>query len=57
MVNPFKHVVSVASSMFASADQCDYFDHTTLKVGAVVVMPIVAPIAFVAALFKPSEGR
>jgi hypothetical protein len=37
--------------MFTAADQCDYFDHTTLKVGAVIVTPIVAPIAFISAFF------
>ncbi len=40
------------SGLFTSADQCDYFAHGPLKVGAVLVTPIVAPIAFVSALFQ-----
>lgn len=55
MVNPIKHTGNVVASMFTSADQCDFFDHTTLKVGAVMVTPIVAPIAFIASFFKAKE--
>jgi hypothetical protein len=38
--------------MFSAADGCDFFDPTTLKVGAVLVTPIAAPVAFIAALFS-----
>lgn len=55
MVNPFKHTAKTVAGMFASADQCDCFDPTTLKVGAVLVTPIVAPVAFLAAFLV--KGR
>lgn len=51
MINPFKHTAKTVSGMFTSADQCDFFDHTTLKFGAVLVTPIVAPVSFLAAFF------
>lgn len=57
MRNPFKAVGSAVSGMFTAADGCDFFDPTTLKVGAVLVTPIVAPVAFVAALFQKAEGK
>lgn len=43
------------AGMFAAANECDFFDHSTLKVGAAVVTPIVAPIAFLSAFFKKRE--
>jgi hypothetical protein len=55
MKNPFKASGSAVSGMFAAADGCDFFDHTTLKVGAVLATPIVAPVAFVAAFFQGQE--
>lgn len=51
MVKHFTHTAKTVAGMFTAADECDFFDHTTLKVGAVVVTPIVAPVAFVAAFF------
>jgi hypothetical protein len=54
MVNPFTHTGHVVRDMFTSTEQCDFFDHTTLKVGAVIITPIVAPIAFISAFFKKS---
>jgi hypothetical protein len=57
MKNPFKAAGSAVSGMFSAADGCDFFDPTTLKVGAVIVTPIVAPVAFVAALFQKPDGQ
>jgi hypothetical protein len=57
MNNPFKAVGGAVSGMFTSADQCDFFNPTMLKVGAVIVTPIVAPVAFIAAFFQKSDKK
>jgi hypothetical protein len=55
MKNPFTASGKALPAMFRAADGCDFFNPSALKVGAVVITPIVAPIAFVAALFSPKE--
>jgi len=57
MVNPFTHTGKAAAGMFNAADECDFFDHATLKVGAVIVTPIVAPIAFLSAFFTKGKSQ
>ena len=55
MKNPFKAAGSAVAGMYTSANQCDFFNPTALKVGATLVVPIVAPVAFVAALFQAKD--
>lgn len=57
MRNPFKAVSKSVSGMFSAADGVDFFDHNTLKVGAVLITPIVAPVVFVAAFFQKPEVK
>ena len=57
MVNPFKATGDAVKGMYAAADGCDFFDHNILKVGATMVTPIVAPVAFVAALFATKKAK
>jgi len=57
MVNPFTHTGKAVAGMFNAADECDFFDHATLKVGAVIVTPIVAPIAFLSAFFTKGKSQ
>ena len=52
MVNPFTHAGKAVAGMFKAADECDFFAPTPLKVGATLITPIVAPVAFVSAFFK-----
>lgn len=55
MVNPFVHAGKSVAGMFKAPDECDFFAPTPLKIGAVLVPPIVAPVAFVAAFFRKSK--
>lgn len=52
MKNPFKAAGSAVSGMYTAADGCDFFSPTALKIGATAVAPVIASVAFVAALFQ-----
>ena len=55
MKNPFAATGNAVAGMFRAADQCDFYDPTILKAGAVLVTPIVAPVAFMAAFFQKGK--
>lgn len=55
MQNPFIVSGKAVKDMFDSTNNVDFFDHRVLKVGAVIVTPIVAPIAFVSAFFTSKK--
>ena len=56
MKNPFKAAGGAVAGMFAAARSSDCAPGPA-KFGAVLVTPIVAPVAFVAAFFQKSDKK
>jgi len=55
MINPFKAVGSTVGGMFQSDQNLDFMGPTLPSIAAVLVTPIVAPVAFIAAFFTSKE--
>jgi hypothetical protein len=56
MINPFKAAGSAVSGMFSAAASSDCAPGPA-KLGAAIVTPIVAPVAFIAAFFQKGKPK
>ena len=56
MINPFKAVKWTVGCLFAAANASDCA-RGPAKIGAALLTPIVAPIAFVTAFFQKGDSK
>lgn len=56
MVNPFKAARAAVSDLFLNAESSDCAPGLA-KISAAIATPLVAPVAFVAALFQKGDPK